>query len=145
MKKFSTWKLLRKTRRIQIRYPHTCQRLLAIWTWNIPPPVICLTQVRNRENFPGWVPPSSVSCSTALGHTRHCLLSCHVLCYLVFLVFTVSSPSFSLDRRWDRRRRCCVRLRRRRPDHFNRASRQAFPPSLIIQISPKFYLLLALE
>ena len=22
-------------------------------TWNIPPPVICLTQVRNQENIPG--------------------------------------------------------------------------------------------
>ena len=61
---------------------------------SIPPPVICLTYARNRENFPGWVPPSSVSCSTALGHTRHCLSPCYALCYIVCFVFTVPSPLF---------------------------------------------------
>ena len=128
MKIIYIWKLIRKMRRIRIRYPHTCQRLLAIWTWNRPPPVICLTQVRNRENIPGLIPPSTISCSHTLDHTWHNILPCHALCYIVCFVFTVSSPSFSLDRPQDRHRRCCEQLLRRRPDHFNRASRQAFPP-----------------
>ena len=31
--------------------------------YSIPPPVICLTNVRDREYFPGWAPPSSVPCN----------------------------------------------------------------------------------
>ena len=94
MKILYTWKLIRTTRRIQIRSPFVRHMSLTIRTWNRPPPVICLTNVRNRENIPGWVPPSSVSCSTALRHTRHCLLSCHTLCSIVCFIFIVSSPLF---------------------------------------------------
>jgi hypothetical protein len=113
---------------------------------SISPSVICLTDVRNRENFPGWVPPSSVLC-------RHCVKShpAHLIAMLCFVlhcllyIYCFLPPLFPIDPRDHRRRRCCVRLRRRLPDHFNRASRQAFPPSLITQISPIFYLPLALE
>src|SRR3989337_3951004 len=64
---------------------------------SIPPPVICLTYVRNRENIPGWVPPSSVSCSTALGHTRHCV--CHVLyCVTLLALYLLFPPPSLFDR-----------------------------------------------
>jgi hypothetical protein len=64
------------------------------------PPVICLTNVRNREYFPGWDPPSSVTCITTLGHTRHCV--CLVLyCVTLFAVYLLflppSSPSVDPD------------------------------------------------
>ena len=76
----------------------SCPMPLASQPETLPPPVIRLTNVRNRENFPGWVPPSSVSCNTALGHTQHNLLPCYGLCYIVCFVFTVSSPpSLSID------------------------------------------------
>ena len=97
MKMFSIWKLLRKIQRIQIRSPFISRMPLAVWTWNIPPPVICLTQVRNRENIPGWIPPSPISCSHTLGHTRHSLLPstlCFVmLCLLyIYCFFPLFSP-----------------------------------------------------
>jgi hypothetical protein len=123
-------------RRTQIRYPHARLMPLTTRTCNRPPPVICLIDVRNRKNIPGRVPPSSVSCNTTLEHTRHSLSPCLALCSIVCFVFTISSPSFSLDRHRDCRRRCYVQLLCRQPDHFNRASRQAFPPLLIIPISP---------
>ena len=96
MKMFSTWKLLRKIQRIRIRGPFISRMPLAIWTWNIPPPVICLTQVRNRENIPGWIPPSPISCSHTLGHTpaQHIAMLCFVmLCLLyIYCFFPLSSP-----------------------------------------------------
>ena len=92
MKKFSTWKLLRKTRRTQIRYPHTCQMALTIWTWNIPPSVICVTYVRNRENIPGWISPSPLSYSPALEPPS--FACCHVmhLCACIYCFFPLFSP-----------------------------------------------------
>ena len=95
MKMFSTWKLLRKIQRIRIRGPFISQMPLTIWTWNIPPPVICLTQVRNRENIPGSIPPSPISCSLTLGHIRPNILPRYALWCYVFFIFTVSSPLFS--------------------------------------------------
>ena len=72
------------------------------------------------------------------------LIAMLCLCYIVCFVFTVSSPSFSLDRRWYRRRRCWVRLRHRRPGPSRRTTRQANP--LEHNISPTLILLsLALE
>ena len=60
------------------------------------PPVICLTQVRNRENIPGWFSPSPISCSHTLGHTRHSILprySFVMLCLLyIYCFFPLFSP-----------------------------------------------------
>ena len=75
---------------------------LTIRTWNRPPPVICLTNVRNRENIPEWVPLSSVTCNHTLEHTRHNILPCHALSYIICFVIIVSSPSsLSLDTETD--------------------------------------------
>ena len=91
IEKLCTWKLLRSTRRTQIRYPHIRVMPLNTQTCNRPPPVICLTYVRNREYFPGWVPPSSISCRHTLRHTRHCV--CLVLyCVTLFAVYLLFLP-----------------------------------------------------
>ena len=96
MKMFSTWKLLRKIQRFRTRGPFIFHMPLACWTWNIPPPVICLTQVRNREYIPGWIPPSPISCSHTLGHTRHSILPRYafvMLCLLcIYCFFPLLSP-----------------------------------------------------
>ena len=97
MKMFSIWKLLRKIQRIRIRGPFISQMPLTIWTWNIPPPVICVTQVRNRENIPGWISPFTYSCRHTLGHTRHVVLPRYALwCYVCF-IFTISPSSSLVD------------------------------------------------
>jgi hypothetical protein len=97
IEKVWTWKVISSTRRTRICYPHIRVMPLNTRTCNRPPLAICLTNVRNRENFPGWDPPSSVTCSTALRHTRPCLSSCLACVIIVCFIFIVSSPS-SLDR-----------------------------------------------
>ena len=94
IEKLYIWKLLRTTRRTRLHYPHTCQMPLTIWTWNIPPLVIYLTQVRNRENIPGSFPPPPFSCSHTLGHTRHILLPCYA-CGAMLLYIYCFFPLFS--------------------------------------------------
>src|SRR3990170_9141194 len=109
------------------------------------PPVPLPENVRDREYFPGWDPLSSVTCITTLRHTRHCVLSCIVLCYLVCFIFIVSPPSLT-----DRPPRpppptllCTATSSTTRS--FQPSFQASIPPSLITQISPIFYLLLALE
>ena len=126
-------KVAQKIQRIRIRGLFTCQMPLTSWTWNIPPPVIYLIQVRNRENIPGWIPPSPISCSHTLGHTRHNILPRYALwCFDWSVTYYAPSPLLLSSRPQDR---CCPcdRLRRRRP-LLARATRQA--PPLIIPISP---------
>ena len=128
---FSIWKLLRKIQRIRIRGPFICHMPLTIWTWNFSPPVICLTQVQNREYIPGWTFPSPISCS----HTfvTPGTAYCHVmLCDALFALYLLFLPPLLSDRPRDRCRPC-DRLRRRWP-LLARATRQA--PPLIIPISP---------
>ena len=126
MKRFSTWKLLRKIQRIQMRGPFTYKMPLTIWTWNIPSLVTCLIQVRNREYLPGWIPPSPISCSHTLGHTRHIILPRYALWCFVCFTFIVLPPL--LCGRPRDRCRPCDRLRRRwHFFFFSRASRQANP------------------
>ena len=129
MKILPTWKLFRSTRRARIRYLHIRVMPLATRTCNRPPPAICLTDIRNREYFPGWVPSFSESCSTAIEHIRQRLSPCLVLCAFVCFIFIVSSPLFSpvdLRDRW----RCPGDrlLHRRRPPLLPQSNQASKPP-----------------
>ena len=136
MKILSTWKLLRTTRRTRIRYPHIRVMPLATRTCNRPPPVICLTDIRNRENLPGRVPPSSLACNVAIDHFRHRLSPCLVLCAFVCFIFIVSSPPFSPVDLRDRWRCPGDRLLHRRRFLFCLQSNQASKPPWRLPLYP---------
>ena len=144
MKMFSIWKLLRKIQRIRIRGPFICHMPLEWWTWNIPPPVICVTEVQNREYIPGWIPLSPISCSHTLGHTRHIILPCYALwCFDCSVIYCVPPSLLLSGRPWDRCRYPCDRLHRRRTLLL---PEQPGKPPLDHQISPTLLsILLALE
>ena len=115
----------------------------------------CLSDVSNTADMePSPLDHLSGNLPVLMSHPRmnsrseqrafHCiptpldqLPACHssVFAY-VCIIFTVSSPLLLSGRPRDYcRRRCCVRLRRRRPYPYCRASRQAVPLPLS-QISP---------
>ena len=127
MKILCTWKLLRTTRRIQIRSPFVRHTPLAYRTRNFPPPVHLSKNAKYREYLPGCFPPSSVSPTTALGHTQHRVLSCYALCcFDCSVIYCVPPPSLFSGRPRDYRRPP-VWLRSWRPLLLARATRQAPP------------------
>ena len=144
MKILCTWKLLRTTRRIQIRRPLVRHTHLAYRTCNFPPPVHLSENAKHRGYFPGCFPPSPVSPTTALGHTEHRVLSCYALwCLDCSVIYCVSSPLLLSDRPRDCRRPP-VRLRCWWLVLLARATRQA-PPPLITRYRLFSSILLALE
>ena len=140
--------MIRKIWRIWICNKNACPTLLARWTWNF------------LTDFDKWIvlnfdkinPNKFLSYLKQLD--RHYITSAYHLgmsCIIVALLPWIYCffPSFSPDRRRDRRRRSWVRLRSRRaafrrPAPLNRASRKANPLDNL-DIACSFPLILALE
>ena len=127
MKKFSTWKLIRKIQRIWICHPLTCHMLLAWWTCNLPLRFICLTDARSRENIPRYFPAPTATCSTAVDHLgiaySHVMICDYFCCHVFIYFFPLFFPGRS--RHW---RGPWGLLHHRQLFFSDKASRQAKPP-----------------
>ena len=141
---FRTRKLFGIDQLTRIHHPHVCRMSTTSPAWFPPLRTPCPVITRSQYFIHRWIPaPSHMQC-TALEHCQLC--ACHVLylyCYCC-CVFTVPPPYSPVDPRYYRRWRCCVRLLRRRPYPYYRATRKAEPLPLSLISSTFLYLSVAL-